>query len=278
MNFWKYILGFLTLISIAVWLAVFTYPDDKLHIIACDVGQGDAILATYGTTQILVDGGPDSSVVSCLGRHMPFWDRQVELLIVTHPQLDHFGGMVDVVRRYNVGQFLWNGQDANTEGWKTLRSELDNRKIPMNQLSSGYKIRYSNLHFDILHPDQDFIGRDINEYSIINTISFGEFDVLLTGDIMPPATDIAAPLVRPVEVLKVPHHGSKNGLTQLFLENAAPGLAVISVGEKNRYGHPSPETLQLLEESGIKILRTDRDGEVEVISDGKSWRFFRGYD
>lgn len=285
----RYSFGLIGLLFALIILAIFSFPDRNLHVIFCDVGQGDAIFASFGTVQILVDGGPDSSINSCLGRHLPFWDRKIEVVIVTHPQEDHFIGVIDVVRRYKVDLFLHPGVEGNSAGWAVLKEELKKRSVVQKTVASGNKIRYSSLshygvrdkfslYFDILHPSPRQTGfgtgptDDLNEYSIVGTLSFGEFDVLLTGDITPGISDqLALDAVEGVEVLKVPHHGSKNGLTNALLEKTNPKLALITVGKNNRYGHPHPEVIKLLSEKATKILRTDLDGEVEVVSDGKRW-------
>lgn len=261
----------LLILSLA-FLAILSLPDKYLHVIFCDVGQGDAILATLGTNQILVDGGPDDKVIFCLSRHMPFWDRKVEIVVNTHPQEDHYRGLVDVLRKYQVGTFLRPEVEGTSAGWEALKAELHKRNVTQNYAGAGQKIRISGLSFDILYPSESLIGGDLNEYSVVGILSYWNFDTLLTGDIIPPATDMAAQSVRPVEVLKVPHHGSKNGLTPKLLKLAAPKLAVISVGKNNRYGHPHEEVIQMLREVGeIRVLRTDVDGEVEIVSDGQKW-------
>lgn len=272
----KYLLVLLGLVTGLLLIFLISLPDKNLHLVFCDVGQGDAILATLGTTQMLVDGGSaNGRVLYCLSRHMPFWDRKVEIVVNTHPQEDHYGGLVDVVRKYQVGMFLRPDVEGMSVGWEVLNAELRKRNITQNYAKAGYKIHTNGLHFDIFNPSSSFDAtppRDLNEYSVVGNLSFGEFDALLTGDIIPPATDeLASRITREVEVLKVPHHGSKNGLTQGLLEAASPKLAVISVGKNNRYGHPHSEVLRLLGSWGGRTLRTDLDGEVEIISDGKRW-------
>ncbi|MBI3290628.1 MBL fold metallo-hydrolase [Candidatus Microgenomates bacterium] len=267
----KYSIIFITFLLSLLLLFVFSLPDRNLHFIVCDIGQGDALLVTLGTMQILVDGGPDKKVLSCLGKHMPFWDRKIDIVMVTNPDLDHYGGLVDVVRNYQVGTFIRPNKEGDAAGWNILLGEVNKRKIPQHFAKTGQQIRYTDLHFDILHPASDFIASSINEYSVVGTLSYREFDVLLTGDIMPPATNIAASGVHSVEVLKVPHHGSKNGLTQEMLLKSDPKLALISCGRNNRYGHPHEEILDMLAAAHVKTLRTDQDGEIEVVSDGQSF-------
>lgn len=298
-NPWRYI--FLVLIAsvLLVFLAAFSFADGRLHLVFCDVGQGDAALVYRGSTQILIDGGPDSSVVSCLSRHMPFWDRKLEIVTMTHPQEDHYGGLVDVVRRYKVGLFLAPPVDNKTTGFKTLKKEIENKRIRVISPKSGDILRSGMLQIETIWPSGEWLAgdggyegyggnkgdegkvlglftttRDLNEFSLVQKISYGDFDTLFTGDIEPPVTETIADLLggrAGIEVLKVPHHGSKNGLTEKLLEAVSPKLAVISVGKKNRYGHPHKETLKLLSEKAIKTMRTDLDGEVEIATDGRRW-------
>lgn len=277
-----------------MFLAAFSIADGKLHLVFCDVGQGDAILIYRGSSQILVDGGPDASVLPCLSRHMPFWDRKIETTVMTHPDEDHFGGLVEIVRRYGVDLFLTPGVGKDGEGFKVLKEDIEEKKIRVMSLRDGDILRNGLLQIETLWPSEEWLADKVdvgnggngvlgaavgkpNKFSIVQRLSYGEFNALLTGDIEPPVTEMIAEGyrgyegVKGVEVLKVPHHGSKNGLTQRLLDATRPELAVISVGKKNRYGHPHKETIKLLSNSAIKLLRTDLDGEIEVVTNGKRW-------
>ena len=257
----------LALAAITIWLAVLALPDNKLHLVVCDVGQGDAILVTYKTTQMLIDGGPNKAVLECLARHMPFYDRRIEVVLLTHPQADHLNGLIEVLKRYTVLRFERSDVENNTDGFRELMGLNVGRKV-----YAGDEIRFMihDLRFKILWPKKDLQSEEINDYSIVGKLSFGDFDALLTGDAgtIAPAT--------PVEVLKVPHHGSKYGMTKEWLEATGPRLAIISVGKRNSYGHPAADILKILSDEGIKILRTDLDGDVEIVSDGKKYWVNRG--
>ena len=257
----------LALAAASIWLAVLALPDNRLHIVVCDVGQGDAILVSYKTTQMLVDGGPNKAVLECLARHMPFYDHRIEVVVLTHPQADHMNGLIDVLKRYTVLEFVRSDVENNTEGFRELMALNMGRKI-----YAGDELRIMNyeLRFKILWPTKDLQSKEINDYSIVGKLSFGDFDALLTGD-----AGVIAP-TEPVEVLKVPHHGSKYGMTKVWLEATGPRLAIISVGKRNSYGHPAAEILKILSDEGIKILRTDLDGDVEIVSDGKKYWVNRG--
>lgn len=306
---WRYILLSLIASVLLVFLAAFSLADGKLHIVFCDVGQGDAALIYRGSTQILIDGGPDNSVLSCLSRHMPFWDRKLEIVTMTHPQEDHYGGLIDVVRRYDIGLFAAPGVDNDTAGFRTLEREIEDKRVKVMSLASGDILRNGMLQIETIWPSGEWLAgdegyggnkgdegkvlglfttaRDLNEFSLVQKISYGGFDALFTGDIEPPVTDIVAGdlpafagsyggVKEAVEVLKVPHHGSKNGLTRGLLEATRPKIAVISVGKKNRYGHPHKEALRIIGEMGdIRVLRTDLDGEVEIVTDGKNWKLLK---
>ncbi|OGY12578.1 MAG: hypothetical protein A3A58_02355 [Candidatus Blackburnbacteria bacterium RIFCSPLOWO2_01_FULL_41_27] len=287
---WYYLCIFFTASLLLLAFALAPLFDNRLHLVFCDVGQGDGILIYQKQTQILVDAGSDAKILSCLSGHMPFWDRRIEMAVITNADLDHYGGFIDIVRRYKIGAFAANMVGKNDLAFETLEKEIEKAKIKTASLNSGMIVVFAKLKLAALWPDKDQVaGLDTpalgskvlgaraeekaNPYSLVLKLSYGEFDALLTGDIIPPATDTMAERIRGVvEVLKVPHHGSKNGLTLGMLEAASPGLAIISAGRNNRYGHPHEETLGVMREMGVKILRTDQEGEIEIISDGKSWQ------
>jgi competence protein ComEC len=263
------------LIAVVVWLAVFSFPDNRLHLIACDVGQGDAILAIYGKIQILTDAGPNNKVLDCLGKYLPFWDREIEVVILTHPDKDHYGGLLEVFKRYKIDNFLSNEKSVYTEapevgalGAEVLEKETGGMKI----VGAGAKIRAGKIQLDILHPLEGSKSSDDNFFSLISLLSYGSFKALLTGDMPTEVSDqlAARQPIGTVNYLKVPHHGSKNNISENLLRTIMPKLAVISVG-KNSYGHPAEETLKLLSNYATKILRTDQMGDIEVISDGEKY-------
>lgn len=271
MKTWKYLLGFLFLASVSVWLAAFSSDGRNLHLVACDVGQGDAILAVYGDTQILTDGGAGNSVLTCLQKYMPFWDREIELVILTHPQLDHYGGLIEVFSRYRVDTFLTNNFDSSTQGLKALENAVGGSGARVIHPNVGTRIRVGMIYLEILHPSDDLNSTNINDYSIVTILTFGDFEALLTGDIENKiGNEIAEKgLVKDVDYIKIPHHGSKNGLTPALLEASRAEIAVISVGKNNSYGHPHQEVLDLLFSVGAKVFRTDESGDVNLETDGE---------
>jgi competence protein ComEC len=279
MKIWKYIFGILGLLVLVLVGAIFTFPDNKLHLIACSVGEGDAILVVYGKTQILIDGGPNNKTLQCLSSHLPFWDREIELVVLTHPEADHFTGLVEVFRRYKVNNYLANSIENSSQGYQLLKKEVGSSGAKLLFPKVGMKIRIGLIHLDVLWPlgmnevqGVNEPAENLNNYSIVLNLSLGNFDALLTGDISPASEEVILTNseIKDVEYIKVPHHGSKNGLIEALLTAAKPELAVISVG-KNQWGHPHQEIINMLEKANIKTLRTDLDGEIEIETDGKAW-------
>lgn len=282
----KYLLTFLGLIAVLIFGAIFSQPDDSLHLIFCDVGQGDAILAIKGENQVLIDAGPGERVLGCLSRHVPFWDKTLELVILTHPEADHAGGLPSVLERYSVRQLVSNSLVVESGIFEKIREEVLAKQVPVYSPKAGDKIKVGGLILEILYPLEK-LGEEIvweteespqvlgiytgnlNETSIVGLLKYGNFDVLLTGDIGVEEENQLQ--TEPVEVLKIAHHGSKYSTSQEFLEKISPDLAVISVGAKNSYGHPAQEVIERLSNLAIKILRTDIGGEIEIVSDGKNW-------
>ena len=229
------------------------WPDGRLHIVFCDVGQGDAALVVWGSFQALVDTGPNEDKLSaCLGKEMPFWDRQIELVFISHPQKDH-NGVLDILKeRYNLTKVVERASESDV-------------------------YRYKDLYFDVVTNNDDDLKNaqknesEENEYSIVVYLKYFDFSVLFTADIGE-ETELALleqGVLKKTTVLKVPHHGSKNSSTLTFLEKLRPSWAVVSVGAGNSYGHPSVDSLMRLDQVGAKVLRTDTNGTVEVVTDGE---------
>lgn len=301
-NVVKLIFLILGLLGGLVFLFVLDSPRAEFNLVACDVGQGDALLAFYKTDQILIDGGPNSSVLDCLSRYMPFWDKKIELVVLTHPEKDHFRGLIDVFENYKVDTFLALPIDSSSQEYGLLKDKVGSGRVRVIEPDVGKEVRVGLMHFVILHPSQKFLAENSsfkevekidqntsvlgarttskspNDFSINLILSFGEFDALLTGDLSPSSalevesafSSLGLSSKLPLEYIKVPHHGSKNGLTQDLLELVKPKVAVISVG-KNSYGHPHKEMLDMLSSFGVSVFRTDEIGDVVVSSDGKKF-------
>ncbi len=285
------LIGFVLIISFFLSL-----PDGKLHVVFCDVGQGDAAyIRTPSNQDMLIDGGPDDRVLSCLGRHMPFYDRTIDVVLLTHPQKDHLQGLISVVQRYNVKYFIIGVEGNETAGYKLLVENLKKKNIPIKNLYTGDKFYLGKVEFDVLWPDKKWVAdkvqsskikaqslvgavlglstdTELNDFSYYLNLKYGTFSTLFTGDgdvhMQPEVMKIGD--LPQVTVLKFPHHGSKTAMLPMFLDKLAPELAVISVG-KNSYGHPTKEALNMLLDNSIQYKQTDKEGDIEVVSNGKIW-------
>ncbi len=254
------------------------FNDGKLHVVVCNVGQGDAIFITMpDQAQILIDGGPDGSVLDCLASNMPFWDRSLDMIMLTHPHADHLTGLIAVVERYSLDAFYTEEVPAQTDQYKLLKLRLADKNLSAKYLTDGDAItEKSGASIVTLWPrtetiqltDHNYSDLDLNGLCLVQILKYGEFQMLLTGDAGAKILDQIAFEIGDIDVLKVPHHGSRTGMSEMFLDSSKPELAVISVGKDNHFGHPAKFSLDLLKNNKIKTLRTDENGEVEIISDG----------
>jgi competence protein ComEC len=245
-------------------------PDYLLHVNFYDVGQGDAIfIETYLGNQILIDGGPGDQVVQELGYDLPFYDRTIDLVILTHPHADHVGGLVDVVKRYKVKKVLLPEIELENAAYKKFLALIEEKNIEMIYAQEGQRIYLDNATvFDVYFPAGEVVTRDPNDASIFGKLSFGASSFLLTGDAgFSIENQLLTKYNLDVDVLKVGHHGSRFSTSTNFLNEVAPEWAVISVG-KNSYGHPTQDTLNNLDQSGTVIFRTDQDQTIRFVSDG----------
>lgn len=275
----KYLLlsaGFLLALNIICWREVFVLSRPQLlKVDFLAVGQGDAeFIQTPQGHKILIDGGPDSSVLQKISERLPFWDKTIDLVILSHPEKDHMVGILDVLQRYNVKYFVWPGAIKNDAENKKLLEILKVRKPVLVAANAGDKIKAGNTEIDILYPLENFSGKVLkekdsaNDTGIVAKLIFGKESFLFTGDIdMAAEKEIVQKENAKANVLKVAHHGSKYSSSDAFLAAVSPQWAVIEVG-KNSYGHPTGETLQRLQNSGIKVMRTDKDSDVKFLSDG----------
>lgn len=266
-----------------LFIYVFSLPAKSLlKVVICDVGQGDAILVSIGNWQALVDGGPDNSVLMCLGRHMSIFDREIDLIVLTHPQLDHFGGLIDVLDRYKVGRVIANPVSGQVSPeYRIFEEKLALASVKLEPPRSGPVISglLNGYVLSTTKSKEQLQGfsQDPNILSIVTLFIFGENSILLTGDLDPETSQKLIHLNRipRVDLLKVPHHGSRNGLTKDFLSRTNPRMAAISCGLKNQHGHPHKEVVAMLEEFGVEISRTDLHGEIVYVSDGKNLKRVR---
>src|SRR3989344_151970 len=262
----------LILTAILAWSATLGLEDRNLNFYALDVGQGDAIfIETPSKNQILIDGGPDRKVLEELGEVMPFWDRTIDVVILTHPHLDHAGGLVEVLKNYQVKVFADGGDVYGLAEYQELKNIILEKNIKYIPVRRGIKMVLDrNAELVFIAPDKIVESKNPHDNSVISRLSFGEIDFLLMGD-AEKGEELELVQGRDnleSEVLKIGHHCSKTSSNPLFLEKVKPRYALISVGAKNRYGHPAQETLSALAAAGAKIFRTDVDSRIHVSSDG----------
>src|SRR3972149_11248832 len=162
MRIWKHIFGFLILLLAMIVIALFQIPDSRLHIVACDVGQGDGILVIYKNTQIVTDGGPDEKIIACLGKYMPFWDRKIELVVSTHPDSDHSTGLISLVKEYKVDNILINPIDSSTQTIEVLENMVGSRGVGVITPVEGMSMGLGLIRLDILNPSLSQIA-SLNE-------------------------------------------------------------------------------------------------------------------
>lgn len=279
----RYFLGSLFLIAVLVWAAFLSWPSKNLSVTFFDVGQGDSIfIKTPSSYQVLIDGGPDRTVLSKLGKKMPFWDREIDLVVLTHPHSDHLTGLIEVLKKYRVSQILaTDAVHTSPEFMKWLKI-IKEKNIPFEISKDVNKIDANDgVMLDVLYPKESFQDKkieDLNETSVVSKLSYAGVSFLLPGDLgeEKQINLIANRLPLTADFLKVPHHGSASSLNILFLKAVSPKVAVISVGKNNKFGHPSGQTLEKLEKQKIKIKRTDQDGDIEVIIKEDGNYFFQG--
>ena len=268
----KLVYGFLvSLVVIAVILVVIILHSKNaaLNVVFLDVGQGDAILISEGSQQLLIDGGKDGKLLlEKLGKYVPFWDRNIETIVETHPDQDHIGGLIGVLGAYGVNSVLETKMQSESQAFKTLEEKINQLAIEKIEAKKDVTIKFaSGAIAEILYPLEtvvDVNGKDTNMYSVVVKLTVGENKFLFTGDL--PTTEENKLSESGVDVtadfLKVAHHGSKYATSDNFLSAVKPKTAIISVGKNNSYGHPNPEVLQRLSSHRINILRTDESSDI----------------
>ncbi len=231
-----------------------------------DVGQGDSELITIDGVDILVDGGPDAKVLESLSKVMSPTDRYIDLVILSHPHLDHFGGLTDVLKNYDVGVFIDSGHDHTISQYDYFKKVLAEENIKHINLGKGDKVKYKDLVLNFLSPEKTG-QKDMHDNTLVFMLEKENFKGLFTGDInfkveknlMRDYKDLTANL------LKVSHHGSANSASNEWLRAVRPQISVIGVGARNPYGHPKPALLSRLQSSGAQIFRTDQNGTIKAV-------------
>ncbi len=283
-----YIILFILLgLNILAWLAFWELRQaGELEVTFFDVGHGDAIFIEIpssggGVYQILIDGGPDDAILEKLGQEMPFWDRTINLIILTHPSADHLNGLLMVLERYKVNQILWTGVKVRGSKYREWLELIAKENAEIFIAQAGQRIKLGeNVYLDILNPIENLKGQEIkggraiNNTSIVARLVYGEDSFLFTGDIEKRVEKelLEREVFLDSDVLKVAHQGSRTSSSKEFIEAVSPEIAVIQIGKDNPFGHPHPEVLQTLEQFGAKILRTDIHGDIKIISNSPNYQ------
>jgi competence protein ComEC len=283
---------------IGVWRG---WPDEQAKVIFCNVGQGDAVLIKKGTTQVLIDGGPGTKVMECLKKNMPPSDQAIELVVSTHPDADHLTGLISVLQEYRVHQIWVEDRVTKTKTFFRFRQILIEKKksgsiITPPKLGDVFQIA-PQMSLEVIFPFQPLENEAVfsadttetqllditvqqqkqygatNAGSIATKLTIGDVGFLFTGD-LEAEQEIALINKRVLtrsNVLKAGHHGSKTSNLLPFLQEVQPETVVISVGKNNSYGHPQAQVLENFQKIGAHVHRTDKEGSIEVVSDGQNY-------
>ena len=257
--------------------------DNKLEVVVMDVGQGDSILIrTPEGGDVLIDSGPDASADKKLGKFLPYGDRDIELALLTHPHSDHVAGFNEIMKNYNIKKIMMTGVLQTTSDYLNFLNTVKDQKIPVDFVTSTETVYLpgkdanstSSAYLEIMTPESSLIGQrieNLNNSSIVAKLIYGSTTMMLTGDMEQEEKLVERGLDLKSDVLKVGHHGSVNANDIKFLTAVNPKYAAISVGKNNSFGHPHFRTIHDLDKLGAQILRTDLDGDIVFVSDGKSF-------
>ena len=277
-----------TLITALFLSAILIYqsykkPADQLEVYFFDVGQGDSALIQKGDQQILIDGGPDDKVLAELGKVMPLWDRKIETVILTHPHADHITGINQVISRYQIGKIYFNGTVSGTDQYLNFLNQIKKDKIAASvpKIGDNFEL-FPDAKLTFLWPGEKYekiTPTDMNDSSEVANFCYLSKCLLLTGDIQTDEQDEMLDYYSKInqldllksQIIKVAHHGSRNGSSMKLYEVVQPKTAVISVGKGNQFGHPHKETLDILNSLAIQILRTDQEGTIKFVFTDGNW-------
>jgi len=269
-------LGIFLLITIFVWYGVWAEERGEILTVAfLDVGQGDAIfIEAPSGKQVLIDAGPNKKVLRELSKQMPFYDRSLDLVVITHPDSDHIGGFPELFKTYSIDRVLESGVMCESEICVELSKQFKENGAEKIVAQRGMIIDLgTGVYLEVLFPDRDATNFETNVASLVIKLVYGNSSFLLTGDSPQEIENYLVSLDAfnlDADVLKLGHHGSKTSSSEFFIGYTSPEFAVISVGKDNRYGHPNQEVLDILNEFEIKVLRTDEQGTIVIKSDGEN--------
>ncbi len=271
-KYWKYFASAVMLAAALLIVGWRELPDGRAHLWFLDVGQGDAVLIqTPEGHNVLIDGGPKSKVLEELSEVLAYFNRQIDLMVLTHPHADHLEGLVEVLKRYEVGAVLITGVGYNNHYYDEFLRDVgamrDDGELDVFVAEAGMDFKVGSLYLDVLYPFEPLIGRtisNVNNSSIVIRATLG-WRAMLTGDCEVECEEeiLEAGFELGADILKAGHHGSKTASSAEFVEAVGPEIAVIQLGEDNKFGHPHAETLRAFYRAGIReIFRNDLDGRI----------------
>lgn len=235
-----------------------------------DVGQGDStLIQTDNNHQIIIDGGPDNSIINQIRHIIPINDKNIELIILTHPHDDHLDGIMELMNYYHIHHIIYTDIDNNEDKYQYFKNQMKEKKISTT-IANSQLIKIDNIEIKLLYPFQSISKQsfeDENESSIALKITSPRTSILITGDL---SSKIEQKIMEKyyhdlnVDILKIGHHGSKTSTSNDFLIVTSPKSAIISCGQDNSFGHPAPETLDKLTQQDIEIHRTDLEGNISL--------------
>lgn len=240
----------------------------RAEVIFLDIGQGDAaLIRTSKGKNILVDGGSDKSIIYKLDQYIPFYRRKIDLMILSHPHPDHFNGLIEVVERYRVDRFFYNGVHSNLPTYNYFLDLIEKKGIESKVVWAEHQFEIDNSQIVFLYPFEsleDKILADDNDGSLVFKFIIDQTKILFTGDATKKVEEelLAQEVHLSAEILKVAHHGSKDSSIQEFLDEVKPTYAVISAGRENKFGHPALRVLRNLENVNAEVLRTDQLADI----------------
>ncbi len=262
-----FVLIVIALLSSFIFFSVFNNSLRRPEIYFLDVGQGDsALIRLPGNKNVLIDGGPDNLVIQRLGKIIPFYQKTIDLMILSHPHDDHITGLIETIRRYQISTLIYMWQDRPTELLKMLLLEAKKKNVKIIELKDRANLKYQmGCELKIINPESLEIKEDPNN-SLVVKINCISVSALFTGD---NNSSVEARLLQTGEdwsaqIFKAAHHGSKTANSVNFLKAIHPSLLIISVGILNRFGHPNAEVIERVVELGINIKRTDKDGTIKI--------------
>jgi competence protein ComEC len=271
-----YLIATLFVANVFIYQGVFANESRSgiLTVSFLDVGQGDAIfIEAPNGNQMLIDGGEGSAVLRELGKALPSLDRAIDIVLATHPDKDHIGGLPEVFARYDVSYFLEPGVPNDTAAYRALLSEVEKEEAEHILARRGMVLWLDEeVALTILFPDRDLASaKDTNIASVVARLVYGETEFLFTGDAPKSIEEYLVSIYGDAiqsDVLKVGHHGSRTSTSPMFLKAVTPAVSVISAGEQNRYGHPHKEVVDVIANAGSSIAETYKNGAVVFKSNG----------